>query len=56
MSDRNYNKKRKICPTELEMSDKNCNKKQDISDRARYVPTKMIKKKPQYMSDRARDV
>ena len=29
--------KRKICPTEPDMSDKNDNKMQDMSDIARYV-------------------
>ena len=33
-------KRRKICPTELDMSDKNDKKTQDMSDRARYVRQK----------------
>ena len=33
-------KRRKMCPTELDMSDNNCNKKPDMSDRARYVRQK----------------
>ena len=37
--------KRKICPTELDMSDKKCNKMQDMSDRARCVRQKLQKKR-----------
>ena len=34
-------KKRKICPTELDVPDRNNNKTQDIYDRARYVRQKL---------------
>ena len=42
MSDKN-DKKREICPTELDLSDKNDNKTQDMSDRGRYVRQKLHK-------------